>query len=400
MSVVRVPSGMPRTPSWICLASLVLSTGCGGALEQGGIGGDQVIESAAQWAVHRAVNTAQVPASAPKAGQFRVHAIDVGTGLSILVQGSDFTMLYDGGSNDDFASGANNRLLAYLAAALGPSGPADCTPNGDGWARADRTLIKIDHVFLSHPHQDHDSLLPDVLHCYDVREVWDSGDDNNRDGYRDFLAAAVARPGVKYHDAGGHIAGEVITVGGRAITLPPTTTAFTEGDVLHLGTKATATILHVDGRVTSDENLNSIVMRVQLGTTRLLLAGDEEAGDRSPPTSSEGAVEADLVARHTAELAVDILQVPHHGSSTSSRLQFLQAVHPAVAIVSAGPKPYAGVVLPDQNVIDAINALPNHPMLLRTDTTDATITQCAPDRIGRENASSGGCDNWIIDISR
>ncbi len=387
---------------WSLLLLLVgtSSASCLGGAADETVVSDQLeaLPAVPNWTTHRAVTKVDVPSTRPAAGKFRIHAIDVGTGLSILIQGKDFTMLYDGGSGDDLAAGANNRLMAYLAASLGPSGPAACTPNGDGWPRIDRPLIKIDHVFLSHPHQDHDSLLPDVLRCYDVREVWDSGDNNNRQGYQDFLAAAVARPGVLYHNAGGHLAGEVVTVASQPITLPAGTTSFAEGDVITLGSHAKATILHVDGRVTSDENLNSIVVRVQLGTTSLLLAGDEEAGDRSPPTSPEGAVEQDLLARHSAELAVDILQVPHHGSSTSSRLPFLQATHPSVAVVSAGPKAYAGVVLPDQSVIDAISALPNGPTIIRTDANDATIMQCAPDRIGRDNAGAGGCDNWVIEV--
>jgi hypothetical protein len=61
-----------------------------------------------------------------------VHLIDVGTGLSILVQGHTFNLLYDGGSNDDFAgiSGGHDRdrLIAYLFAALGPSGPPEWSP--------------------------------------------------------------------------------------------------------------------------------------------------------------------------------------------------------------------------------------------------------------------------------
>lgn|GEM_PF-3444149 len=42
--------------------------------------------------------------------------IDVGTGLSVFVRRPDFALLYDAGSNDDLAAGANNRVLAYLKA--------------------------------------------------------------------------------------------------------------------------------------------------------------------------------------------------------------------------------------------------------------------------------------------
>lgn len=55
-----------------------------------------------------------VPVDGP-AGEYRVHVIDVGTGLAIFVEGPDFTLLYDAGSNDDSRKGRNNRVLAYLA---------------------------------------------------------------------------------------------------------------------------------------------------------------------------------------------------------------------------------------------------------------------------------------------
>ena len=43
---------------------------------------------------------------------FTVDVVDVGTGLGILVRGPDFTLVYDGGSNDDLARGPANRMLA------------------------------------------------------------------------------------------------------------------------------------------------------------------------------------------------------------------------------------------------------------------------------------------------
>ena len=46
--------------------------------------------------------------------QYFLHLIDVGTGLAVFVEGPGFTLLYDGGSNDDTARGTRNRLTAYL----------------------------------------------------------------------------------------------------------------------------------------------------------------------------------------------------------------------------------------------------------------------------------------------
>ena len=91
----------------------------------------------------RAVSSAQVThgfvrattdlnSTPPEPGSYRLHLIDVGTGLAVLIQGSDFNLLFDGGSGDDSrgisASENNSRLLAYLWAALGPSGPRGCQP--------------------------------------------------------------------------------------------------------------------------------------------------------------------------------------------------------------------------------------------------------------------------------
>ena len=337
--------------------------------------------------------------------------IDVGTGLAILIQGSDFTMLYDGGSGDDRAGittvGSTikngNRLLAYLFAALGPSGEAACAPDGDAWTQTDRPELTIDHLVLSHPHEDHDSLLDDVIRCYHVKEVWDAGDNNNREGYAKFLGRAAVEPGVIYHTAGNHHAGEVLTVFGHQIMLPRSTRPVAENDVVSLGSGATMTVLHVDGHVFQDENLNSMVLRVDLGRTGLLLMGDAESGARTAASAALGHTEADLVARQSSKLKADILQVAHHGSSTSSRLGILQLIQPRVALIGAGPLPYSGAVLPDQSVIDALGSLTSKPLILRTDKSDATVGSCAKNgvkvnRIGLDDQHPGGCDNFSLSM--
>jgi competence protein ComEC len=67
------------------------------------------------------------------------------------------------------------------------------------------------------------------------------------------------------------------------------------------------------------------VIRVQGAGGSLLLAGDIEA-----------AQEQALVERAGAQLASDVLLVPHHGSQTSSSDSFLDAVGPRRAIIQAG----------------------------------------------------------------
>jgi beta-lactamase superfamily II metal-dependent hydrolase len=112
---------------------------------------------------------------------FKVHVIDVGTGLAVFVEGADFALLYDAGSQDDLTGGADNRVVAYIKA-----------------VRPD--LQVLNHVILSHPHKDHLELMPGVFDAFQVLNVWDSGRVNSTAGYCKFLRKVVAE-GAVYHDA-------------------------------------------------------------------------------------------------------------------------------------------------------------------------------------------------------
>ncbi|HYJ82570.1 MAG TPA: MBL fold metallo-hydrolase, partial [Allosphingosinicella sp.] len=113
---------------------------------------------------------APAPPGPPPAGTYVIHAIDVGTGLAIFVEGHDFALLYDAGSNDDAGRDDKNRVVAYLAA-----------------VRPD--LGRIDHLVVSHPHKDHHEMLDDVFERYEVGHVWDSGSIHTSCGYRVYLEA-------------------------------------------------------------------------------------------------------------------------------------------------------------------------------------------------------------------
>ncbi len=331
-----------------------------------------------------------VPDTAPSvtSGPFTIDVVDVGTGLAILVQGPDFAVLYDGGSNDDLALGADNRLTAYLAAVY-PS------------------RSRIDHVILSHPHRDHVELLPDVMTRLDIGDVWDSGAVNDICGYRAFIDAVVGR-NLTYHTATRNHGVHTVNFPkntGRCYGTPRSArnVAVNHGSQIDeqpviLGEGASMRFLHASGHQHSSFNENSSVVRFDLGKHRVLFMGDAEAGSRNNWTNGtpkNASIEGMLLACCSTQLRSDILIAGHHGSRTSSRKAFLDAVQASTYIVSSGPKKYGSVTLPDQIVVTELDLRGD---VFRTDRDDGA---CATDssKIGPDaDNKAGGCDNIRITL--
>lgn len=314
---------------------------------------------------------------------FTLHVADVGTGLAVFIEGEDFSIVYDAGSNDDTAVGDKNRFMAYLHA-----------------VRPD--LKKIEHVILSHPHRDHVELLADVIAAYQVSNVWDSGAVNPICGYRRFLEA-ISTSSASYHtgvnDAGKH----KIDFAKIVCTLPATLTVehaakMTEGETLKLGERATMTFLHVDGERHGDDfNQNSVVTVLDLDGIKVLLMGDAEAGGREDPSKPPTAksVEGYVLAKYKAQIRADVLIAGHHGSKSSSRKVFVDAVSPKVSVISSGPTKYQTVVLPDPVIVSELKSAGE---LFETDIDDKACAK-NPKKIGPDGDDNpGGCDNVQITI--
>jgi competence protein ComEC len=92
----------------------------------------------------------------------------------------------------------------------------------------------------------------------------------------------------------------------------------------------TFTVLHPDraiydevpGRKARKENDRSCVLRIATGAGAVLLTGDAEAR-----------AEGEMLARGEP-LSSSVLVVPHHGSKTSSTAPFVEAVAPAIGVIS------------------------------------------------------------------
>lgn len=328
--------------------------------------------------------TQLVPCALPIAGApspwFEVHAIDVGTGLAVFVRGQDFALLFDAGSNDDLGRGDKNRVLAYLR-------------------HVDPRLTRIDHVLLSHPHQDHVLLLPDVVETYEVGSAWNSGAFNDICSYRYLLEAIAEKPGIEYHTATFNSEDETIRLSAKCqesehdLVLHHATEISNEP--IRLGESADMVFLHADGVTHTDVNDNSLVVRLDLGSHRVLLVGDAGGGSRqlpsTPPTADS--IEAQLLSCCSDQVAADVLVVGHHGSKTSSRTAFLDAVRASNFLISSGPKKYSGTSLPDHEVIEELS---RRGKVWRTDLNDDACTS-ATDKVGEvEDGRPGGCNNIVV----
>ncbi|MDA1371796.1 MAG: MBL fold metallo-hydrolase [Proteobacteria bacterium] len=325
-------------------------------------------------------DTLAVPAA------FTIDVFDVASGLAILVRGEDFSLLYDGGSNDDLARGADNRLLAYL-----------------NHYHAD--LATIDHVMLSHPHRDHVELLADVVNSYQIRHVWNSGVNYNDCGYRAFLQAVEAEPAVIYHDAlRDHIVSTLEFNARRCYgeQIPQQTFTFSHGarideSIVTLGVDASMRFLHADGVNQTSVDENSLVILLSLGAARILIMGDADGGRSEDLASAPDpqSIVGQLLLCCKLELAADVLVVGKHGSATASPVSFLDAVDADYYLVSSGPSPYGATVLPEAAVIAELELRGN----VYGTYSDDTDCQTASSKIGTDNDGlAGGCTSFRISI--
>ena len=203
--------------------------------------------------------------------------LDVGNGDATFVRApGGATLLVDGGDRSDTMDFGKRVVAPFL------------------WSNH---VSRLDCVALSHADRDHIGGLFYVLSHFPVNEVLLSGIRSGRPLENELLELCEDR-GVRVRRL--H-AGDSFALGG--VTL----------DVLHPPREWPRQ---------STVNDQSLVLRLNWGTTTLLLPGDIEA-------RAEAAVSR-------AQCRADILKVPHHGSKTSSSEDFIAAVRPDHGIISTG----------------------------------------------------------------
>jgi competence protein ComEC len=160
-------------------------------------------------------------------------------------------------------------------------------------------IMHLDYIALSHPDRDHFGGLIFLVRNFSPAEFWTAGANSQDATYGELLDAVRASSA-------------------RQWLCDSATPAMTIAGV------TVRCVGPVHGVPEVKRNNSSMVLRLAYGGLAFLFTGDVEAkGER------------ELIAS-VAELHATILKVPHHGSHTSSTQDFINAVHPGVAVISLG----------------------------------------------------------------
>ncbi len=261
--------------------------------------------------------------------------IDVGQGDSIFLSfPTGKTMLVDAGGIPSFGNKGNaDRAPVHME--IGEDVVAPYL-----WTRG---LQRIDVVAISHLHDDHVGGMPAILNDFAVRELW-VGVTEDCEVWRHIQAVARARGTVIRRFA----RGTEMPFGGTWISVLAPATDYLMG--------------------AEPANNDSLVMRIQYGERSFLLTGDMEKAVELSVAGTAGWPHA------------DVLKVGHHGSKTSSTPEFLDQVHPALAVMSDG----YGNLYGHPHPLTLANLRDRHVLALRTDLDGAVTFVTDGKKVWRE----------------
>lgn len=199
-----------------------------------------------------------------------VHFFDVGQGDCTIITQGDHAMMIDAGDNDKGT--AVQAYLNYLG------------------------VSSLEYFIMTHPDADHIGGADVVLYKFDCDTILMPDKEVDTRTYDDVIQAMKSKNYTAIH--------------------PQIGDTYSFGD-------ASFTVL-APVRQYSDNNNNSIVIKMTHGENTFLFTGD-----------AEEEAEMDILAEGL-DVSADVLKAGHHGSSTSTSDDFLEAVSPEYAVISCG----------------------------------------------------------------
>ncbi|HKA91108.1 MAG TPA: hypothetical protein VKE22_25775, partial [Haliangiales bacterium] len=240
-----------------------------------------------------------------------IHQINVGWGNSTLLRGPDgTTILMEAGNTGD----GTNEVVPYLQSiGLLPSGG-------------------LTYTIAGHQHCDHIGGMDEVVNAgYDVRVA---------NYYNGSTYSSTCVDGWNAAAAG--------TTAGAPIVPAP-------GEQILLGNGARLTFVAVNGRIigrgvvpVSDENDRSIAVLVQYGGFDYLWASDLGGGSIDTACTGRSTLQTDVETSVVQAISpggafplisaggIDLLHVNHHGSESSTNMNWMNYSAPAVALIGVG----------------------------------------------------------------
>ena len=230
--------------------------------------------------------------------------VDVGQGDCLHIKAGGKNLLIDGGGSFNYNVGKST-LKPYLL------------KNG---------VTKIDMAIATHLHTDHYQGLKELSQTYRIKKlgVYEANSVNENHLKKEFKTDEILY--------------------------------LAAGDVINMGRNVSVEVLSPDrGNPLDekDENKNSLVLRVNVKGSSVLMTGDiDEKGEKT------------LIA--DTDIKTDILKIAHHGSRYSSCEKFIAVAAPKIAVIQVGKNTYGH---PSEEVI---KRLENHKItVLRNDEQGA-----------------------------
>lgn len=236
----------------------------------------------------------------PEAGDFRLHVLDVGQGLALVLRTRDHALVYDAGPIYASGEDAGSRVVAPFLNGLG--------------------IGRLDGLIVSHDDADHSGGARSLIASH--RPGW--------------LLSSLADPG------DGRLSGH-----GRAIVAEAGNALVCRAGQHWTWDGVGFEVLYPPARYHANpgfaDNDRSCVVRVSGRHGSVLMTGD-----------LAGLGEMSLLEDGARRLASDVLVVGHHGSRSSSSEEFIAAVAPRTALISVGRgNPFGH---PDASVVDRLRA--------------------------------------------